>query len=123
MKDWEAYKLITELMEVDYSAPAEFTMDEANGWYEAIDDFKGKLLDARKPFEDSLYAEYMKHEQRPWCDACGGLVAAYASGWEHYYKNGGKVDPWFARHEITTKEYHYGSEALVEKRLRFEIEF
>lgn len=122
MKDWEAFKLIGELIEtLNHSAPVEFTLDAADGWFDATNDARRKLLEARKPFEDRLYAEYVSKGQRPWCDVCGHMVAAYASGWEHYYKDGVKPDSWIAPHEISTKGYHWGWEALIEKRLRFEI--
>jgi hypothetical protein len=119
MKDWEAYKLITELIDgLNYSSPPDFSMDAADGWYDAVKAVERQLRQARDPYKDRLYAVYEEHEGFPWCDTCGGAVQGFVTGFEHVET----PDPWVGPHEITLKEYHFGSEAKVEKRLRFEIE-
>lgn len=118
MKDWEAYKLITDLIDnLEHSSPVHLSVEASDAWYDATKAVEKQLKEARKPFEDRIYAAYLEKGRAPWCDVCGMRVAGYATGWEHV----GDIDPWIAPHEIVTKGYHWGSEVEVQKRLRFEI--
>jgi hypothetical protein len=122
MKDWEAYELLFRFVEekFDKTCSPSLPTHEANGWFDAMNDAEKQLRALMKPFEDALYARYSEHKGYPWCDKCGGSVRAYVTGFEHDDKslNGDA----YMEHEITLKEYHWGWEALIQKRLRGEIE-
>jgi hypothetical protein len=68
----------------------------------------------RKPYVDSAYFHYVKHERKPWCDVCEKPVV-FSEGWGWYHLDSRQ------KHEVSLNGYHVGCEAEIIKRLKFEI--